>query len=98
MLKPPSTSSSTQLQPALKTALAHAWNWPTYGAKIQYAKALDTSPSLLAKETTRIQQIIGTFLLYNGIAVDPTMLVAIGSLAASQANATQATLDAIVHS
>jgi hypothetical protein len=50
----------------------------------------------LAKETTRIQQVIGTFLYY-GIAVDPTMLVAIGSIAATQAKATQATLDAIVH-
>ena len=74
----------------------HAWNQPTYGAKVQYAEALDTSPRLSAEETTRIQQIIGTFLYY-GIAVDPTMLVAIGSIAATQAKATQATLDAIVH-
>jgi hypothetical protein len=74
----------------------HAWNQPTYGAKIQYAKALDTSPCFSAKETTHIQQIIGSFLYY-GIAVDPTMLVAIGSIAATQAKATQATLDAIVH-
>jgi hypothetical protein len=51
-----------------------------YGAKIQYAKALvDTSPCLSAKETTHIQQVISTFLYY-GIAVDPTMLVAIGSI------------------
>jgi hypothetical protein len=74
----------------------HVWNQPTYSAKIQYAKALDTSPCLLAEETTRIQQIIGTFLYY-GIAVDPTMLVAIGSIAATQAKATQATFNAIVH-
>jgi hypothetical protein len=46
----------------------HAWNQPTYGAKIQYAEALDTSPRLSAEETTRIQQVIGTFLYY-GIAV-----------------------------
>jgi hypothetical protein len=51
----------------------------------------------LAKETTRIQLVVGTFLYYV-IAVDPTtMLVAIGSIAATQAKATQATLDAIVH-
>jgi hypothetical protein len=95
MLPPPYTSSSIQLQPTLKTA-PHAWNQPTYGAKIQYAEALDTSPCLSADQTACIQQIIGTFLYY-GIAVDPTMLVAIGSIAATQSKATQDTLNAIVH-
>jgi hypothetical protein len=43
----------------------------------------------------RLQQITGT-LLYYAQAVDPTMLVALGTIAAQQANGTEATADAIV--
>ena len=46
----------------------------------------------LPKEEVRyLQQVIGTFLCYAAQAVDPTMLVAIGSLASSIAYATENT-------
>jgi hypothetical protein len=72
----------------------HIWNEPTYGAKVQYANPLDTSAKLPPDKITCIQQIISNFLYY-GIEVDPTMLVTLDSLAASQSEATQTTLDAI---
>jgi hypothetical protein len=73
----------------------HAWNIPTYGAKIQYAPDADTAATLPPEQITRIQQIIGT-LLYYSLAVDPTMLVALGSIAATQSKATSTTAKAVV--
>ena len=68
----------------------HAWNEPTYGAKIQYAETEDTSPPLTPKALTRLQQIIGVFLYY-ARAIDSTMLVALGTLASAQTKGTEAT-------
>ena len=68
----------------------HPWNRPTYGATQQLAKALDTTDPLELPEVKRIQKIVGTLLSY-ARAVDATMLVALGTIAAQQANATQAT-------
>ena len=73
----------------------HAWNVPTYGAKIQYAENPDDSKRLPTKSVTFVQQIVGT-LLYYAMAVDPTMLVALGSIASSQATATEKTYDEVV--
>jgi hypothetical protein len=73
----------------------HAWNKPTYGAAVQYAPDDDTADKLTAPEVTRIQQIIGT-LLYYSLAVDPTMLVALGTIAATQTQATEKTAQAVV--
>jgi hypothetical protein len=73
----------------------HAWNKPTYGAAIQYATPEDSTTQLPASERTRIQQIIGT-LLYYGLAVDPTMLVALGTIAATQSSATVLTAQAVI--
>jgi hypothetical protein len=70
----------------------HAWVTPTYGAKIQYAANDDTSPRLSPKDITRIQQIVGT-LLYYAVSVDPTLLVALGAISSTQAQATQLTQD-----
>jgi hypothetical protein len=71
------------------------WNQPTYGAAIQYALKHDTAATLPAPQITRIQQIIGT-LLYYSLAVNPTMLVALGPIAAKQTKATENTANAVV--
>jgi hypothetical protein len=73
----------------------HAWNVPNYGARIQYADDHDDSPPLPQQSITLVQKIAGTFLYY-AMAVDPTMLVALGSIAATQAKATQKTYDEVL--
>jgi hypothetical protein len=70
----------------------HTWTTPTYGAKVQYATKEDDSPILPAPEITEIQQIVG-ILLYYAVSVDPFMLAALGTIASSQAKATQLTKD-----
>ena len=67
---------------------------PTYGVKIQYAKAADTAPPVTVAEKKFIQQVIGV-LLYYGRAVDSTILTGLSSLAAAQANPTTQTLSLI---
>jgi hypothetical protein len=65
-----------------------------YGTSIQYAEPLDTSPALPKTGITLLQQIIGTFLFY-ARAVDNTMLVALGTLAAAaQTRGTEKTMEA----
>ena len=61
----------------------HAWNQPVYGAAVQYADQPNNSPLLPPKSINLVHQIIGT-LLYYAIAVDPTMLVAIGAITSQQ--------------
>ena len=73
----------------------HQWTQPEYGAKIQYAEDTDNSAPLTPHETTRLQQIIGTFLYY-ARAIDNTMLVALGTLAAAQTKGTRHTMEAAV--
>jgi hypothetical protein len=73
----------------------HKWNEPIYGAKIQLADPIDQSEPLPPEGIKRVQQITGT-LLYYARAVDPTMLVALGTIAAQQSHGTAATADAIV--
>jgi hypothetical protein len=73
----------------------HKWNPPTYGQKIQYAEEPDDQPLLSAKEKTRIQQIVGTFLYYARV-VDCTMLAAINDIASEQSAPTQATAEKLV--
>ena len=55
---------------------------------------VDNTPTLARDAVRRIQQIVGTFLFY-GRAVDVTMLVALSTLSAQQANATAKTAEAI---
>jgi hypothetical protein len=74
----------------------HAWTKPTYGAAIQYAPIHDNSAALDAKDTKRVQEVLGTLLFY-ARAVDSTMLTAIGTLASQQAHGTAATLQALTH-
>jgi hypothetical protein len=79
-------------QPNRNQHSPHAWIAPSYGAKQQLTIPSDTTDSLEPPEVTRIQEIVGT-LLYYARAVDSTMLVALGSLAA--AKNTQAKAQAI---
>ena len=72
----------------------HKYNVPAYGAKIQYADNIDTSPVLPTNDKKQIQKIIGS-LLYYGRAVDPTILVALSTLASQQNAPTTATAEAI---
>ena len=76
--------------PSKHQAQPHQWIPPAYGQKVQYSHEPTPSPFLSAKDTTRIQQILGT-LLYYGRAVDPTMLPAINDIASQQAKPTAAT-------
>ena len=75
--------------------MPHAWNSPIYGAKVQYADEPNVNPPLNAQAATLVQQIAGTFLYYT-MAVDSIMLVALGSIAASQAKATEKTNDEVI--
>ena len=67
---------------------------PQYSARIQMTKP-DNTPSLDKKAITTIRELVKVFLYY-ARAVDNTMLVALGSIAAQQAKGTEATADACV--
>jgi hypothetical protein len=81
--------------PTSREDAPHKWNRPAYGAKIQYAPNFDSSTPLNKSQVTRLQQVIG-MLLYYSIAVDPTVLAALGTIAAAQSNATNHTATAVV--
>jgi len=74
----------------------HTWQCPNYGAKIQYAPEPDHTTALNAVDCKCIQEVIGV-LLYYARAVDPTMLVALGTLATQQTNGTHATMQDLTH-
>ena len=76
--------------PPKHQAQPHEWLPPKYGQKIQYSHEPAPSPLLNAKQTTRIQQIVGT-LLYYARAVDPTMLPAINDIGSQQSKPTATT-------
>jgi hypothetical protein len=63
---------------------------------MQFSPEPDNSRVLDAKDTKRIQEILGT-LLYYARAVDSTILVALGSLASEQSKGTELTLQRITH-
>jgi hypothetical protein len=71
----------------------HAWAKPQYGVKTQLTAPADTSAPLDKAGILRLQEIIGVFLYY-ARAIDSTMLVALGTLAAAQTQATAATAKA----
>jgi hypothetical protein len=83
------------LHPTEPEYAPHAWSKPTYGAAIQYATPDASTTKLPPSKRTRIQQIIGT-LFYYGLAVDPTMLVSLGTIAATQSSATVLTAQAVI--
>ena len=73
----------------------HKWTKPTYGASQQLTAPPDTTDPLDAHGVKRLQEVIGT-LLYYARALDSTMLVTLGTLAAAQTKGTQATAEACV--
>ena len=72
----------------------HKYNVPAYGQKIQLAPDEDTSAKLEQKEKHRIQQIVGSLLYYRR-AIDPTILVALGSIASQQNQPTKNTAESV---
>jgi hypothetical protein len=74
----------------------HKWLPPQYGATIQSAIPEDNTLPLDAQGIKRLQEVIGT-LLFSARAVDNTMLVSLGTLAAAQTRGTEHTMQALVH-
>jgi hypothetical protein len=62
---------------------------PSYGAKVQYTKDLDSSPPATKEKEKYVRQVVGVLLVYYGCA---TILVGLSSLAAAQALPTAYTL------
>ena len=81
--------------PTKKQDAPHPWNRPIYGAHTQYATPDDDSPLLPPATIIQVEQIFGTFLYY-GLAVDPTMLVALSDLSSQQEKATAKTYDKVI--
>jgi hypothetical protein len=79
--------------PARPQHSPHAWSRPDYGAKTQFTAPPDDSPPMDSSDKTRLQEVIGT-LLYYARAIDSTMLVCLGTLAAAQTKGTAATTQA----
>jgi hypothetical protein len=74
----------------------HAWAKPLYGQTTQTAFPEDMSAALLSPQITCILKTFGTLLYYYARAVDPTMDVALGTLASKQSKGTKNTAKAIV--
>jgi hypothetical protein len=68
----------------------HPHTIPTYGATVQYTKAIDSSPAATKHREKYTHQVIGV-LLYYGQAVNSTILVGLSSLATAQAKPTKHT-------
>ena len=66
----------------------HPHNNPNYGAKAQYAEAEDVYTPLSIADKKIVQEVTGTFLYYAREFI-PTMLTALGPIAAQQANPTE---------
>jgi len=64
---------------------------PKYGARVQHAEPEDTSAPLNKAGKKFIQEVTGTFFFY-ARAVNSTMLVALSSLVAEQANPMEQTM------
>jgi hypothetical protein len=71
------------------------WNELVYGTNSQLTDPVDEAAPLPPGGIKQLQQITGT-LLYYVRAVDPTMLVALGTIAAQQSKGTEAPADVIV--
>ena len=74
------------------TQQPHRHTLPVYGHTVQHAKEEETTPRLDKEGTKFVQQDTGTFLYY-ARAVDPTMLVALSAIAASQSAPTEDTME-----
>jgi hypothetical protein len=65
-----------------------------YGAKVQFSAPAETAAPLIESQKLKLQQFIGS-LLYYARSVDPTMLVALSTLASAQEKGTAATSEAM---
>ena len=65
-----------------------------YGAKAQYINNTDTSPPLTLDDKKFIQGVMGTFL-YSARAVNPTMLMALSTIATQQSSPTEQTMQKV---
>ena len=83
------------LPPERREDAPHSWTKPIYGASVQYADNPDDSPLLPSDSITLVQKIVGT-LLYYAMAVDPTMLVSLGTIASTQSKAPAKTYAEVV--
>jgi hypothetical protein len=77
--------------PARPQYSPHACATPKYGKTPQMTPEPDSGLPVNPVTTKRLQQIIGVFL-YNGRAVDSSILVALGTLAFAQTKATTSTM------
>ena len=77
--------------PKRKQNSPHTWTPPNFGSKIQMATEQETSAILPHSDKLFVQQVVGS-LLYYALAVDCTLLVALGEIASSQSAPTQDTM------
>jgi len=73
----------------------YAWIKPAYGAATQVTPTPDQTPAMDAADCQCIQEVIGVLPYYTR-AVDPTLLLALGTLATQQSQGTQATMEALM--
>ena len=67
---------------SIKEHAPHSWEQPDYIATQKFTKAEDTSQKLPPESILGLQQITGTLLFY-AKAIDLTILVALGTIAAA---------------
>ena len=67
---------------------------PTYGARVQFAEPEYDTPLLPEERLKFIQQVVGVFLYYS-IAIDYTVIVALGDIGSEQSRATSKTMDKV---
>jgi len=77
------------------THAPHSHSLPNYGAKVQLTNPDHTPPLSDPKQQQHVREVVGV-LLYYARAIDNTMLVSLGSIAANQATATELTLQECV--
>ena len=82
--------------PTRKQQAPHPWIPKVFGKQIQLVNEPLPSPPLSKQSTTRIQQIVGTFLYY-ARAIDDTILVALNSISTMQSKPTLDTLRKVNH-
>ena len=70
--------------PARPENQPHKHTIPNYGAKVQLNEPEDTSNPSGPKDIKRLQEIVGSLLLY-GHGVDRTLILTLNELASSQA-------------
>ena len=78
------------LHPSRPERSNYVHNAPIYGRSIQYSDPEDSSDLLPPSNCNLIQQIEGTFV-YNGIALDNNLLVALNVISLEQSKATDNT-------